>query len=78
MKVTLLSLALICGACQSTDAGSTRSIHPSPLIASPAVEAPAAAVSGIPQAASEKAKLPRRVHLDRSEYAVRDWVRDRS
>ncbi|QDV10041.1 hypothetical protein Poly30_56020 [Planctomycetes bacterium Poly30] len=74
MKVTLLSLALICGACQSTDAGSSRSIHPSPVLAAPVVEAPASALETAP----EVAKLPRRVHLDRSEYAVRDWVRDRS
>lgn len=69
MKTLLLPLALVAVACQAPQRA--QAVHQS-------VPAPA------PQAAAEPADdaaapaLPRWNHLDRAEYAVRQWVRDRS
>ena len=71
MKVTLLSITLLLGACQSTDTVSSSPINPP---AASALEAPPAAS---PAPAAAKMRLPRWNHLDRAQFAVRDWVRDR-
>lgn len=72
MKLTLLSLALLLGSCQTTDTASSSPIDPAsaPALPAPALTAPAAA-------APMEAALPRWNHLDRAQFAVRSWVRDR-
>lgn len=67
MKFLLLPLALVGAACQAPQRA--HSVHQS-------VPAPAPQAAPADEAAAPA--LPRWNHLDRAEFAVRQWVRDRS
>lgn len=71
MKLTLLTLALLTGACQTAGPSQQTSMSPAPA----ALEASTNRNSAIE---APTARLPRRVHLDRWEHAARSWARDRS
>lgn len=75
MKIFLLSLALLCGACHSTDGQFSDSLSLQPVDAPFALEVKAGPVA--PASITEEV-LPRFNHLDRAQFAVRAWVRDRS
>lgn len=64
MKVQVLCLVLLCGACQAPRTAPVSSSLPAPE--------PAAVEQG------DESTLPRWNHLDRAEHAVRAWVRDRN
>lgn len=66
MKSLVLPLALLAVACQAPQ----RAPRASHSIPAPAPEAAPAEEPGDPE-------LPRWNHLDRAEFAVRQWVRDR-
>lgn len=74
MKVAILSLALLTCACQTTDTAANTSLQP--ISSGSSAEVPPFAVPADDSAVTDT--LPRRIHLDRSEHAVRAWVRDRS
>ena len=74
MKIFLLSLTLVCGACHSAD---HRALDTGQLPSNDSFTLEVLASPPLPDSQAEET-LPRFNHLDRAKFAVRAWVRDRS